>query len=157
MHFPIPVRSAMIAAICALAIVGGVAVWRASIGRGGLSPASRLAALSRQRTPPMPWPGGESYKHSAVFTSYEDLGYAPRPFLWEVAIWYSNCPVTRAGAFRLTLFANGRQYSRTLVDFRPSEKAVYTWPAREETTWKYHVEIPSGRGCAYWELGSVGN
>jgi hypothetical protein len=148
-------RSVIAALVGAIGICAIILVWATAVGAAGSTP-SQLVTLRRERSS-VPWSGGESYRRSATLTSYEDVGYAPHPYLWEVAIQYSGCPITRAGAFRLTLFKDGRQYSRTMVDFRVADKAVYTWPGQTETTWEYRVAIPSRRGCASWSMGIVGN
>jgi hypothetical protein len=117
------------------------------------------------------WQTWVTGKGSRVLGSYDDGGDS-----WSVYVRYRGCPATRHGAFRVTVYQNrykwdslgqgswvadfskpAVRFSHTAVDYRQSDKVLYTWPAHPESYWQVHIQVPSYKGCARWTYGSETN
>jgi hypothetical protein len=123
--------------------------------------------------PPGPDASGALYgpmRHrSGEGVSYIDGYSGPAPVFFK----YRGCPLTKRGAFRLTVYrarayqvwhalvvkdhGAWQRYSRTVVDRKTSDGAIYMYPGTPRTYYLYRVVIPGGRGCASWRLGGVSN
>jgi hypothetical protein len=167
----------------ALVIATPLAVYSGTyaVMSAALAPPSSHIPVTLKRTGPAPLPPGAQtsgafYGLTGLHRSGETLGYIDRySGPWPVFFKYHGCPVTKRGAFRLTVYrARPRValhgpglgvwgpgawhlFSRTLVDRKTSDSATYTYPGTPSTYYLYRVVIPDGRGCASWSLGTATN
>jgi hypothetical protein len=99
-------------------------------------------------------------RHRSASISNFDAG-SSQP--WHVGLAYQECPRTRAGAIRLTVFVNKglhterTQYSRTVVDRKSSDSATYAFPGKANTEFVYQVDVPSAHGCQAWSIAGETN
>ncbi len=173
--------AAAVASVIAVAVGGTLLLAPSTLNAGAPPAPPRFLDLSAKTLVPLKilkpepqWSTTVVGRTSAVLGTYDDGGT-----WWGVYVRYRGCPVTRRGAFRVTVYEYDyiwekapsygqgmygvdrtkppHRYSTTAIDYRPSDDVLYTWPAHFPSTWQVHIDVPNRRGCRVWRYGSEGN